>query len=85
LNLSSDGAESYASQKLHDFGIGAGFDREVFLKVRRPGKRAKKSARVFPDAALLIEMKRRGMLFDDFFDIRFGERRYLFDHDCANL
>ena len=79
------GAETQAAQKLHELWIGAGFDRKVFLKIRRPGKCIKEPARVFPDAALIIEMKRCGVSLDDLLNLRFGKRELLLCHDFVNL
>ena len=60
--------QPFLAKDRHDMRIGSRFDRKVFLEPRTPGECIVESSGVFPDAALVIDIKRCGVLSQNLFD-----------------
>ena len=78
------GTGSFVGEDFNDGRIGASLDGEVLTEVGNPIERRLQSLDISTDGRLVVEMERRGIFFNERFELRLGERE-IFLHTVDSL
>ena len=74
-------AGAFLGEQPQNIRVRRGLHREMLAEGRRPGERLEQPAEVLADARLVVDMERRRITPDDFFQFFLGDRKYFLWHD----